>query len=145
MARSRPNEYPPLTAQRNPSRCREGLFFLVGGQDCFALSLRSSNLEVRLSPHRHFVAPFDSCRPSRHKKTLLASEKGFIWSAYGDGITNRLIHCVQGYAPSLRDAPLLCAPSNFLKMAEHPHWTCEDAITFRGEADNPQLEQCAAR
>jgi hypothetical protein len=30
MARSRPNEYPPLTAQRNPSRCREGLFFVAG-------------------------------------------------------------------------------------------------------------------
>ena len=35
------------------------------------------------------------------------------WSAYGDDVTNRLIHYVQGCAPSLRDAPLRFAPSNF--------------------------------
>jgi hypothetical protein len=54
--------------------------------------------------------------------------------------TNRLIHCLQGCAPSLRDAPLRFAPSNFLTMPSYPYRSDEDAITSRGEADSLQLD-----
>jgi len=57
--------------------------------------------------------------------------------AYGNGVANRLIHCVQGYAPSLRDAPLRFAPSNFLKR--------EIVTTASDEDGVAKLEQCAAR
>ena len=91
----------------------------AGRQDCFALfvfSGRNSVPENTASSEagsadmtgpegnrNNLLAPrFSSLAPFRHKKALLVSEKGSsFWSAYGDGITNRLIHFVQGDAPAL--------------------------------------------
>jgi len=95
----------------------------AGRQDCFALfvfSGRNSVPENTASSEagsadmtgpegnrNNLLAPrFSSLAPFRHKKALLVSEKGSsFWSADGDGITNRLIHFVQGDAPALGDVP----------------------------------------
>ena len=43
-------------------------------------------------------------------------------------------------APALRDVPHRCAPSNFLKQENVPTAIDGDAVTFRAEADHPQLD-----
>ena len=119
----------------------------AGRQDCFALfvfSGRNSVPENTASSEagsadmtgpegnrNNLLAPrFSSLAPFRHKKALLVSEKGSsFWSAYGDGTTNRLIHFVQGDAPSLGDVPLRCAPSNFLKRKSVPTASDADGVT----------------
>ena len=71
-----------------------------------------------IAPKNHFC---------KHGQSTVVGRRG--------GITNRLIHCVQGYAPSLRDAPLRVAPSIFFNLAGTTILKSETDIATPSPAD----------